>query len=119
MALFHVDPVIHCPPPSALSPLKMALFLPLIWEFLGTDQVYDPVSLNQNKAERRQQETKTQCVPLSRLAVLFTVTNNALLILDTQGRKSIKFCSLTCYLNELMWNGMYETSSLYIKRKIE
>lgn len=28
---------------------------------MGTDQVYDPVSLNQNKAERREQETETKC----------------------------------------------------------
>lgn len=63
----------------------MALSASLIWEFLGTDQVYDPVSLNQNKAggsKRREEETKTHCVPLSRLAVLFAATNKAQLFLD-------------------------------------
>lgn len=85
---------------------------------MGTDQVYDPVSLNQNKAERRQQETKTQCVPLSRLAVLFTVTNNALLILDTyMGQKKSKILQLNMLLDAI--NGMCETSSLYVKRKID
>lgn len=52
---------------------------------MGTDQVYDPVSLNQNKAggsKRREKETKTHCVLLSRLAVLFTATNKAQLFLD-------------------------------------
>lgn len=49
---------------------------------MGTDQVYDPVSLNQNKAERREQETERQSVLLSRPALLFTVTTSARLFLD-------------------------------------
>lgn len=50
---------------------------------MGTDQVYDPVSLNQNKAERREQETERQTVLLSRPALLFTVKSSAYLFLDT------------------------------------
>lgn len=49
---------------------------------MGTDQVYDPVSLNQNKAERREQETERQSVLLSWPALLFTVTTSARLFLD-------------------------------------
>lgn len=64
MALHHVDPVIHCSLPLIFSSLKivfypghstlLSLFL-YYGSFLGTDQVYDPVSLNQNKAHRDKQ----------------------------------------------------------------
>lgn len=60
----------------ALSP-SLSLSLSLWYgSLLGTDQVYDPVSLNQNKAAREEQETERQSVLLSRLAVLFTITTN-------------------------------------------
>lgn len=73
------------------SPLKIishplhSLYVSLsLWygSLLGTDQVYDPVSLNQNKAERREQETERQSVLLSKPVLLFTVTTSPYLFLD-------------------------------------
>lgn len=105
-------------PHPTLPPLKTSLSASLIWEFLGTDQVYDPVSLNQNKAggsKRREKETKTHCVLLSRLAVLFTATNKAQLFLDaltekvrkknTQHPKNLQLCTLSNTINEACMAG--------------
>lgn len=54
---------------------------------MGPDQVYDPVSLNQNKAERGEKESARQSVLLSRAALLFTVASSAYLFLAIQYRQ--------------------------------
>lgn len=100
----------HLPPHCAHS------MSPSLWygSLLGTDQVYDPVSLNQNKAERREQETERQSVLLSRPVLLFTVTTSAYLFIDIlYGQKMLvleSWRSTALYIvecNHAQWSGWW------------